>query len=312
MKTQKLEFFVGLFVLAGLLLLAGLIIFFGKVVQLGRDRYEVAAIFENVHGMSPGTPVRYLGIDVGELKKTGFTERGDKVKLTLSISTSYRIPADAQLRVRPTGILGDYYLEFEGGSPDKTGYLPTDGTAVIQGEPMITIDEIVSQLTGFTAKLSDSLDSLGGNLTALSGSLNELLGDEQFRKDIKATAAEAPGTIKSFKEMAAQIAEASAQTSALVKRMKPIADKLDTQIGRQGENMDKLTEGLLESTQAINETLASLDEILDRFKQGKGTIGRLVKDDDLHESLVKAVDQLNEALKEITKTAQSVHRKWGR
>ena len=84
MKTKGTEITVGLFVLIGILLLAALIIWFGDIVELGRERYEVSAIFENVHGMAPGTPVRYLGIDIGELKETGLTKKGDQVRPVLS------------------------------------------------------------------------------------------------------------------------------------------------------------------------------------------------------------------------------------
>lgn len=311
MKTQKTELIVGIFVLTGLFLLAGLIIFFGKAVRLGKNRYEVSAIFENIHGMARGTPVRYLGIDIGELAKTGFTEKGDKVRLVLSIGADYNIPADAMLTVRPTGILGDYYLEFARGNPE-TGYLKKDGTAVVKGEPMITIDEVVSKLTDFTGKLEQHLDNLGGNLTELSGSLNKILGDEQFRKDIKLTVAEAPDAVRAFKDMTTKVTATGDQIHDLVGRMKQAVEKLDTQVDRQGENFDKLTTGLRKSADAVNQTLASLDEILRRFNEGKGTIGSLVKKDDMHEKLVKAVDQMNEALIEIRKMAEAIRRKWGR
>ena len=310
MRTKGAEFTVGLFVLIGILLLAGLIIWFGKVVELGREQYEVSAIFGNIHGMAPGTPVRYLGIDVGRLEKTGFTAKGDRVRLVLSISARYDIPADAVLSVRPTGILGDYYLEFGAGQPEA-GYLPKDGTALVQGEPMLTIDEIASQLSGFTAKLSSTLDALGGNLTSLTASLNQLLGDEKFRTDIKKTVAEAPDAVRSFKEMTDHVTQVSQEAQDLVKQMKAAAEKLDSQVTRQGKNLDQLTEGLRKSADAVSDTLASLDEILKRFNEGKGTVGALVQKDELHEKMVQAVDRMNDALIEIRKMAEGIRRKWG-
>ena len=311
MKTKGAELTVGLFVLTGILLLAALIIWFGQVVELGRERYVVSAIFENVHGMAPGTPVRYLGIDIGKLKETGFTPKGDRVSLVLSISAKYDLPKDAVLSVRPTGILGDYYLEFGRGKPER-GYLPKDGSAVVNGEPMVTIDEIASQLTGFTAKLSKTLDALGGNLTDLTASLNQLLSDETFRQDIKKTVAEAPAAVRSFKEMTDRVTLVSRETQDLVKRMKDVAGKLDSQITRQGKNLDQLTDGFRKSADGINDTLASLDEILKQFNEGKGTVGALIRKEELHEKMVKAVDRMNDALLEIRKMAEAIHRKWGR
>ena len=311
MKTKGTEFTVGIFVLAGILLLMGMIIWFGDVVELGRERYEVSAIFDNVHGMARGTPVRYLGIDIGELKETGLTRKGDKVRLVLSISAKYNIPTDAVLSVRPTGILGDVYLEFGRGKPDE-GYLARDGSAEVQGQPTVTIDEIAIQLTTFTAKLSKTLDELGGNLTELSASLNQVFGDEQVRKDIKQAVAEVPDAVKSFREMTDRVAEVSDDARGLVTQMKAAAEKLESQISRQGKNLDELTHGLRKSADAVTETLASLDEILKRFNEGKGSVGALIQKDEFHEKLVQAVDRMNEALVQIKTTVEAIHRKWGR
>ncbi|KPJ55737.1 MAG: hypothetical protein AMS16_03770 [Planctomycetes bacterium DG_58] len=311
MRTKGTEFTVGIFVLAGILLLMAMIIWFGRVVELGRERYEVSAIFDNVHGMARGTPVRYLGIDIGELKETGLTRKGDKVRLVLSISAKYNIPTDAVLSVRPTGILGDVYLEFGRGKPEE-GYLAKDGSAEVHGEPTVTIDEIAIQLTTFTAKLSKTLDELGGNLTELSASLNQVFGDEQVRKDIKRTLSETPDAVKSFREMTDRVAAVGGQARELLKQMKTTVEKLDSQINRQGKNLDELTDGLRKSADAVSETLASLDEILKRFNEGKGSVGALIQKDEFHEKLVQAVDRMNEALLEIKKMAEGVHRKWGR
>jgi phospholipid/cholesterol/gamma-HCH transport system substrate-binding protein len=317
MKTQKLELFIGLFVLAGLALLAFLIVFFGRIVHFGRQYYEVSAVFSNVRGMAPGTPVRHLGIDVGQLKATGFTQTPDKVKLVLTISKDHNIPADAKLSMRPEGILGDYYLEFTGGTVEA-GFLPKDGSASIHGETVITFDEVGAQIADFATRLQKTLDSVGDNLTVLAGSLTKLLSSEEFQRDLRRTAAEAPEAIKSFRTMSERITQASDQAQDLVKqsqdlvgRMKQLTERADVQLAHQGENLDKLTERLVRSTDAFNETFASLDEILKRFEQGKGSIGALIQKDELHEKLVKTLDEMNEALEEIRKMAESIRRRWG-
>ena len=327
MKTQKLELFVGLFVLAGLVLLAFLIVFFGKIVYFGHGYYEVSAIFSNVRGMAPGTPVRHLGIDIGKLKATEFTQTPDKVKLVLTISKDHDIPADAKLSVRPEGILGDYYLEFSGGTIEA-GFLPKDGTAVIKGETVITFDEVAAQIADFATRLQKTLDNVGDNLTRLAGDFTrvlKILTSEDLERDLKATAAEAPQAVKSFRTMSEHMTQVSDQARDLIKqseeflkqsqdlvaRMKQFTEKADVQLTHQGENLDKLTERLVRSTEAFNETFASLEEILKRFEEGKGTVGALIQKEELHEKLVKTVDEMNDALEEIRKMAESIRRRWG-
>jgi len=324
MKTQKLELFVGLFVLSGLAVLAFLIIFFGKIVYYGHGYYEISAIFSNVRGMAPGTPVRHLGIDIGRLKATGFTQKPDEVKLVLTISRDHDIPADAKLSVRPEGILGDYYLEFKGGTLGA-GFLAKDGSAVVRGENVITFDEVASQIADFASKLQKTLDNVGDNLTVLAGSLTKLLADEEFQRDLKATAAAAPEAVKSFRTMSEHMTRVSDQAQDLIKqsedvltrskdliaKMKEFTGNADAQLAHQGENLDKLTERLVRSSEAFNATFASLEEILKRFEEGKGSVGALIEKEEFHQKLVKAVDQMNDALEEIKKMAESIRRRWG-
>jgi len=315
MKAAKTEFAVGFFVLAGLLVIGGLIVFFTETVRLTRTQYEVSAVFDNVHRMKTGTPVSHLGIDIGAIKD--IAAEGNKVKLTLTINYDHRIPLDPKLAIRPTGILGDYYLEFTGGDPEK-GYLPRDGSAEVEGIPMITIDDVVGKLVDFTEKLERHLDALGGNLTVLSANLNQILGDEKFQNDIKLTVAEAPEAVKAFKQMSAQFEqtakrfnETADKARDLVDRIRKLTEAADAKLTHQDKNLDKLTLALIKTTDTLNETLRSLDEILKRMRAGKGSVGALLNKDDLHEKMVKTVERMNEALLGIKEMTDAIRRKWG-
>jgi phospholipid/cholesterol/gamma-HCH transport system substrate-binding protein len=350
MNTRRLEFVVGLFVLAGLVFLGFLVIFFGKAVTLGRSAYTVGAVFTNVRGMAPGTPVRHLGIDVGELATTEFTESRDKVRLVLRIHGGHSIPANAKLTIRPEGLLGDYYLEFYGGNMDN-GTLATDGSAVVEGETTATLDEIAAKVGDFTKKLEGFLDNLQGNLSSFTGrinrfldneslrgdlsaivgglgrtlgdpqfqsdvrsfarGLNAILGDEKFQRDLKAAAADAPETVRSFRQMSERVAEAAKRAEELAAKLQELPGKLDVQATRIGDQMEGVAESLRKSLATAGETLASLGEVLTRIKEGRGTVGALVNKDELHEKLIKAVDELNDALIEIGKMADGIRRRWG-
>jgi phospholipid/cholesterol/gamma-HCH transport system substrate-binding protein len=275
---------------------------------MSQERYTVSAVFDNVHRMKPGTPVSHLGIDVGTLEE--LTPVRNRVRLTVAVRAEHRIPEGATLTIRPTGILGDYYLEFQGGDPAQ-GYLATDGTAEVAGIPMITVDDIVSKLVDFTAKLEGHLDTLGGNLAALSANLNALIGDETLQKNVRDTAAEMPETVRAYRDLAVRAARAADETKAAAGRIRTLAENLDKQVEVQGENMDQLTRELATTAETLNKTLASLDEILKRIRAGKGTVGRLVEEDELQEKLVTSVERMNEALTAIKEMSEAIRKRWG-
>jgi len=315
MKATKAEFIVGVFVLSGVLVIIGLIVFFTQTLRLSRNRYEVSAFFDNVHRMKPGTPVSHLGIDVGAIRQVA--AEGNKVKLTLTINYEHRIPIDSTIAIRPTGILGDYYLEFTPGDATK-GYLPRDGSGRVEGTPMITIDDVVGKLVEFTAKLEGHLDRLGGRLAELAGNLNRIVGDEKFQNDLKAAAAEVPTTIRTlretieaFRDTGRRLTQAADEARALLARIGKLAENADAQIAHQGDNLDKLAAALTASTHTLNATLVSMDEILKRMRAGKGSIGALLNQDDLHEKLVKTVERMNEALLGIKEMTDAIRKKLG-
>ena len=305
MTERRLELWVGIFVLAGLVTLGALFVFFGKVVTLSRARYDVKAVFPDVLGMTPGTPVRLLGVNIGEIKEVGLTPEGDNVLLTLAVDPSYSIRANSALTIRATGILGDHYLEFDGGHPPVES-LPKDGTAFIRGKVTVTLDSVAEKvgdmIETFTTHgplLSAKISGLADNISTLASSLNDIVGDPAFRRDAKTTMAEAPKTIANINNMVLQVGR---DAHDLTTRLKDLSDKLSAQTDRQGKNLDELKAGLITNVESVNRTLNSLNEILVMLKEGKGSLGAVVAKDELYEKLIRTVDDLNSALEETKKT----------
>jgi phospholipid/cholesterol/gamma-HCH transport system substrate-binding protein len=71
----KLELKVGVFVFIGLVLLAVLILSIGGF-KTWTSGYNINFIFHFVNGVKVGAPVRYAGVDVGEVKILSFIPAG--------------------------------------------------------------------------------------------------------------------------------------------------------------------------------------------------------------------------------------------
>ena len=300
MRQRGMELWLGVFVLVGLGVLATLVLMFGGLLKYSRPTYEVKAEFEKVTGLKTGTPVRMLGIDIGEVKSLEFRELEGGVKMTLEIEGSVNIPKNAPLTVLTEGLLGDNYLEFGAGKGEAW---EKNGEAKVKGEsfksPQEYLKEAVSGFKGTAATYEKLVENL-----------NKRLSNDKFFENLEKAAEEAPKTLESFTQTSIKLQELTAklsgQATEISNEVKKVSEGLTRQVEHQGKNMDKLTDGLLASTVELNKTLASLREVTETVRKGEGTVGGLLMKDDVYKEMVGTLQQTQKMLEELEETVRFV------
>src|SRR5688572_29962599 len=81
------------------------------------DSYDVWALFDDVLGLEPKSPVQIAGVDIGRIKKIELSE--GKAKVTLEIEGDVALYENAKIEKVSISLLGDYKLAVEPGSSDK-------------------------------------------------------------------------------------------------------------------------------------------------------------------------------------------------
>lgn len=132
------------------------------------DRYVV--IFErDVSGLSLGSPVRYLGVDVGQVDDMRLiTHNGTRVAVTIDVLATTPIDRGTYASLAYQGITGVAFISLAADAGDYPP-LATDG---VFEHPVIPTRDV-----GLAALLAES-----GNITSQVGAaldrVNELLGDD--------------------------------------------------------------------------------------------------------------------------------------
>ena len=113
-KTS-LELKVGIFVFIGLIILAVFILSIGGM-KTWASGYQVNFTFHFGNGIRVGAPVRFAGIDTGEVKSINFIfvpeEQKTKVEIVCWIKRNVMIPLDSTIWVNTLGLLGEKYIEI--------------------------------------------------------------------------------------------------------------------------------------------------------------------------------------------------------
>lgn len=141
MKKLSTEFIVGLFLLTGIAAVMYLSIVVSGVAGFGSDGYRLKAIFENSSGLKRGAIIEIAGVKVGQVKSIVLDPETQESVVWLEIDQAVEVQDDAVASIRTAGIIGDKFVKITVGGGD----LLDDGDEIIETEPSISIEELVSK-----------------------------------------------------------------------------------------------------------------------------------------------------------------------
>ncbi|HNX81522.1 MAG TPA: MlaD family protein [Candidatus Omnitrophota bacterium] len=178
----KLELKVGIFVFLGLMVLMIFILMIGKIKTWAAG-YQVKTTFNFVNGVKIGAPVRYAGVDVGEVKHIdiNFEGQSSKPKVTVIswVRNDIRIPNDSKVWVNTLGLLGEKYIEIIPGKEIMSAL--GDGGTLVGTDP-ISMNEIGDLAHKIVADIDESIVRIKDG----EGTVGKLLYDDTIYKELEA------------------------------------------------------------------------------------------------------------------------------
>lgn len=199
---------VGTFVLV---LLAGLVA--AVAVLTGRtgatDTYH--AVYDNVAGVKPGTPVTFEGYRVGQVDAVRPTRQDDGTmafRVGFSVEAGFPIPEDSTAAVASTGLLSGAAIRIEGGTAEAT---LAPGGRIAAGSSA-DVFAAVSKVAGEINRLSEGgLQPLLAKLNRYTEELGRTLTDTapkmaaDLRRATRALAEATPETAGNIREFSARL-----------------------------------------------------------------------------------------------------------
>lgn len=188
---SKVEMSVGIFVFGGLVILMIFVFMVGKF-QTWVSRYQVSFIFNFASGVKVGAPVRFAGVDVGEVKEIKFIvlpqSKKHQVDIICWVKKGNIIPVDSTIWVNTLGLLGEKYIEIMPGE-DYTNILEENQSLV--GKDPIAMHEVAQLAKDLLANMNAAVDKLQTG----QGTLGRLFYDDALYKEIEEALRSKQGTI---------------------------------------------------------------------------------------------------------------------
>ncbi|MDO8603239.1 MAG: MlaD family protein [Candidatus Omnitrophota bacterium] len=174
LTKMNFELKVGIFIFIGIVILSVIVFSIGNFYSVKRG-YNMNVVFSFANGIGVGAPVRYSGVQVGEVQdiKVYFDEKENKplVRLNIWVSQNTWINENANASINTLGLLGEKYLEIFPGTRD---------TRLLQKGDTLRGNDPVS-----TEELTRSTKELIEKLGILTESVNKIAGDEALRASLK-------------------------------------------------------------------------------------------------------------------------------
>jgi len=320
----KLGMFVALVVVAAVVLLeiAGGTDFFKK-------GYRIHGLFNTAQELKVGDPVKMAGVPVGKVEKIGFDQ--GKVKVTLKLNQGTDVKTDAKATIRFAGLLGQNFVSINLGTsaaperkdgdviqtteqPDLAAIMQKLEGAVGGVEKLASTfsgDQLNNMLGPLTSIMKDNqtniskflgdLPKITGQINSGEGNLGRLLKDEALYTNTVAT-------MQSLNRTVADAQGLLTEAKGAIGDLKGTFSDARGFITEAKSSLGDARKTLVTTTETMGTAKSILAGVQADLQAGKGSLGKLLKDEAFYNEATLAMSNLREIMQKINKGQGTVGR----
>ncbi len=323
---------VGVTVLSALVILGWMVVQFGDRIATPFSGKKIAVSLRapTADGISGGSVLKYRGIPVGTVKDVAFGSDND-VLIRAELDLDKPVPANIRGEIRLPNLLGanaviDLFLttpvpsevKLVGGEVIEaefvgTGIIPPEVTKLANALSGVVEELRASGVVANFNKLVTDIDDQALKLGTTLDHINEVIGDENVKLDLKKTVAEFRATseraarvAERFEKLAADLEPLPGEASAVMTDIRSGVSDAREAIGKTDERIEDVSRRINENLDRIALVLADVKSVTAKVDEGKGTAGALVNDPRLYNTLVSATELLAATIKDIQRVAQQI------
>ncbi len=246
--------------------------------------------YSNVEGLSKSAAVTINGLVVGKVSKINLENSTGKLIVELQIKTDFPIAKSSIINIYEPGLIGGKQIEIIPNLKDQN--LAENGQ-VFKGTNRAGLTELVSEKL---APIQEKLDRVLLNADKLLVGINSIL-DKKTQDNIKNSVAELNSTLEQFHK-------ASENVNSILVENKPKINGIVSNFNQVSNNFSKISDSLNKAdlgktAKNLQLTLEKVDKILAGLESGKGSMGKLLKDEALYNNLTKTSNELELLLQDV-------------
>jgi len=327
-QERSIEVKVGALILVSMVILGGFILLMGGLSF--EKTYTVYVDFDNPGGLQTGAAVRIAGVKVGSVKALEFQggkidpKSGRRVLVRASVAIEQRVKDaihdDADFYVTTQGVLGEQFMAIEPGSLDRP--ILQEGASVKGIDPpridlfLAKAYELLDVTVNGIKNNRETLSSIATNTASLLKGLNVLITEnkdridrivanveemtveaKQLTHDARVNYVDSPKVLRTVDNIDKLTTQIQGDTGPMLKDAREALanlNRVSSTVGdpQQQEKIRKALQDIAQLAERANATVADTQAIVSHIKNGKGTVGALVMDEEVYDDMQELVRDL--------------------
>ena len=277
------------------LVIASILLFiWGYSFLKGKDLFEdyttLYVEYDNVEGLGKSAAVTLNGLTIGKVNSIQFSDRTGKLLVELQIKSDFPISQSSSATIYDPGLIGGKQIMIVPNLNDKE--MAKSGSKLI-GNTKPGLTDLVGEKL---APLQMKLDKVLLNADQLiSGIINVL--DKKGQEDLKKSLAELSETLVQFHKASESVNGMIAENKSHINGVVSDFHKVSTNFSKISDSLSKADLG--KTAKNLQNTLAKVDNMLADMNAGKGTVGKMLKDEALYNNLNQTSKELELLLQDV-------------
>jgi phospholipid/cholesterol/gamma-HCH transport system substrate-binding protein len=165
-----------------------------------------------------------------------------------------------------------------------------------------TVNEAMTDNEGQLPRILQKTEATLDGLNATMDSLQRILGDDELGSHLEKSLRDLPDFVQEARETLATARTTFDSFQRVSDKAEVNLDNLENFTRPLGERGERLIDEVEQSTIELRRTITNIAEFSESFREGEGTLAKLIKDDDLYQKidrLVSNAEDLSRRLKPI-------------
>jgi phospholipid/cholesterol/gamma-HCH transport system substrate-binding protein len=277
-----------------LVISAILLFIWGYSFLKGRDlftNYKTLFVeYKNVEGLTVSAPVTINGLNIGKVSSISIKNDTGAIVVEMQINSDFPISKSSIAEIYAPSPIGGKQLAILPNYDDKS--LATDGDYLKSSSKLGLTDELARQIE----PLKDKIEKLLDNANVMLVNVNQVL-DVKSKENLR-------NSLANLNEILVEFKSASKSVNGMLAENKTKISGTMTNVEKASANFSKMSDSLAkanigQTVKNLEKTLANVDKMLADLQSGKGTMGKLMKDEALYTNFAKTSKELELLLQDL-------------